>query len=284
LCDIEYHKLMPSIPCVTFDFIPSARFAPLFPLIIWQDLPSDIRHLYCGPLSTAMKLTVALLALSQISHALHARQYPHDTELLQVKRAVEDASIDSMDALPKNKPMLKRQKKPLPWWKLPNTDNGEMNAISWSQFLPIDSNDNSDSQSTNVGIEAGNSVCPVNQCKSSGVLGKYYCGANARCLNSYCQCNFGWKPAKGTPTSRGWSGLEALTVWVDDHRSGCTERCDSLSCSEVPQVQGCFDHDVTHANKNKGEVQNQEDSEDMATDGLHLGAIKAPGADAGIGM
>lgn len=231
-----------------------------------------------------MKLISFVLVFSQFSHALHIKQELRNTGSRQLKRTAESASNNFANSLPADDPDSKKPKKPLPWWKLPNTDNGEMNAISWSQFLPLDSNDESDSDSTNTGITAGNSVCPVNQCKSSGVLCNYCCGANARCLNSYCQCNFGWRPASGIPTSRGWIGLEALTVWVNGNSSGCTERCDSLSCSEVAQVQGCFDQNVGHANKNEGGNEEQEDSEDLATDGLHLGAIKAPGADAGIGV
>ena len=55
-------------------------------------------------------------------------------------------------------------------------------------------------------------------------------------------------------------------------------RCDSLSCAEVPQVQGCFDTPVRQAEDHVAHDQ------ELATDGLHLGAIKAPGADAGMGL
>jgi hypothetical protein len=236
-------------------------------------------------LSTIMKLTLALLALSQVSHALHIVRESRTTGSRQLKRTAQDATLnDSTDASSTDASNTRKSKKPLPWWKLPNTENGEMNAISWTQFYPLDNEDGSSSSDTDTGITAGNSVCPVNQCQSSGVLGKYYCGENARCLSSYCQCNLGWKPASGVPMSRGWTGLEALTVWVDAYSSGCTERCDNLSCSEVPQVQGCFDQHVTHSDNNKGKDQGQEDQQDLATDNLHLGAIKAPGADAGIGV
>lgn len=231
-----------------------------------------------------MKLAIAALVLSQTSHALHIKKDIYDTETRQLKRTAEDASDDLADAMSTNGPGSRKPKKPLPWWKLPNTDNGEMNAISWSQFLPFDNDDDSATNNEDAGITVGNSVCPVNQCKSSGVLEKYYCGANARCINSYCQCNFGWKPASGVPTSRGWSGLEALTVWVDDHSSGCTERCDSLSCPEVAQVHGCFDQHVPHADNNDKGDPDQNDQESLETDFLYLGAIKAPGADTGIGM
>lgn len=230
-----------------------------------------------------MKLAIAALVLSQTSHALHIKKDIYDTESRQLKHTAEDDSINFADATSTNGPNSRKPKKPLPWWKLPNTDNGEMNAISWSQFLPIDTGDDSATNSEDTGIKAGNSVCPINQCKSGGVLEKYYCGANAGCINNYCRCNFGWKSASGVPTSRGWSGLEALTVWVDDHSSGCTERCDTLSCSEVAQVQGCFDQHVPHAdNVNEGD-QGRKDQGSVETDFLHLGAIKAPGVDAGIG-
>lgn len=233
-----------------------------------------------------MRLTVVVLALLQIAHALHIKHAVHNAGSRQLRRTVQDAPTESTNIPTTDDTLPKKPKKPLPWWKLPNTDNGEMNAISWSQFLPLDSDDDSDdnsddnSESASVlpGTGAGNSVCPVNQCNSSGVLGKYYCGANARCLNKYCQCNLGWKAASGISSSRGWSGLEALTVWVDDHSSGCTERCDSLSCSEVPQVVGCFGQHLAYPHNNE-----VEDHENLETNSLHLGAIKAPGADAGIG-
>lgn len=261
---------------------------PRLSLIIWQEVPSGIRNICCGLRSIAMKLTFAVLALLQISHALHIKQAVHNAVLQQLRRTAQDTSTDFANLPTTGDPIPTKPKKPLPWWKLPNTDNGEMNAISWSQFLPldsdVDSDDASSSASTNIGIGAGNNVCPVNQCKSSGALGKYYCGANARCLNSYCQCNFGWKPASGVPTSRGWSGLEALTVWVDDHSSGCTERCDSLPCSDVAQVPGCFDQHIAQADKDEGKDQSQEDEGNLETNSLHLGAIKAPGADTGIGV
>lgn len=82
---------------------------------------------------------------------------------------------------------------------------------------------------------------------------------------------------------RGWSGLEALTVWVDAYTAGCTGRCYSLACLEVPQVRGCFDGSMIYSDKDKGEGKSMTDQEGLTTDDLHLGAIKAPVADAGIG-
>jgi hypothetical protein len=79
--------------------------------------------------------------------------------------------------------------------------------------------------------------------------------------------------------TRGWSGLEALTVWVDAYTAGCTERCDSLACSEVPQIKGCFEGRYGDEGEGKG----QADQKDLTMDDLHLGAIKAPAADEGIG-
>jgi hypothetical protein len=83
--------------------------------------------------------------------------------------------------------------------------------------------------------------------------------------------------------TRGWSGLEALTVWVDAYTVGCTERCDSLACSEVPQIRGCFDGSTIHSDEDKGKGKSQTDQGDLTTDDLHLGAIKAPAADPGTG-
>ena len=42
---------------------------------------------------------------------------------------------------------------------------------------------------------------------------------------------------------------------------------------------GCFEHRVTHDDENVAADKGQGE---LATDGLHLGAIKAPGADAGM--
>lgn len=230
-----------------------------------------------------MKLSLAILVLLQLSHALRNGQKTRITGSRQLKRTAQDAvPNEPTDTLITDGSSAKKPKRPIPWWKLPNTDNGEMNAISWEQFYPFD-NDDSNSENADTGITADNSGCSINQCQSSGVLGKYYCGRNAKCLNSYCQCNLGWKPASDVPMSRGWSGLEALTVWVDSYNSGCTERCNSLSCSEVRQVKGCFDQHVMHDASDTEDNESQESQEDLATDGMHLGAIKAPGADAGIG-
>ncbi|KAF1931044.1 uncharacterized protein M421DRAFT_364883 [Didymella exigua CBS 183.55] len=231
-----------------------------------------------------MKLSLTLLGLCTSSHALHNRRSTRTTDSQQLRRTVRDTVSDSLiEASSTDSPYPTKPKKPLPWWKLPNTENGEMNAISWTQYYPLNNDGESHSEEIGTGVSVGNNVCPINQCQSSGVLGQFYCGQNARCLQNYCQCNLGWKPANNVPVSRGWTGLEALTVWVEDYSSGCTERCNSLSCSEVPQVKGCFDQHVRHTYNDEGSGQAQGGLEGLATDVLHLGAIKAPGADGGIG-
>lgn len=228
-----------------------------------------------------MKLSLTLLALLQFSYALHIGESPRITRSRQLKRTAQDEGSNGLTGiLSLDSSNAKNQKTPIPWWKLPNTDNGEMNAISWSQFFPFD---NSDADTSETGAIGEENVCPISQCQSSGVLGKHYCGQNARCLRNYCQCNLGWKPTSNLAMSRGWTGLEALTVWVSPYNSGCTERCDTLSCLEVQQVKGCFDQHITQDTKNAGKNDSEGSQEDLATDGLHLGAIKAPGADAGIG-
>ena len=226
-----------------------------------------------------MKLSLALLAVLQLSHALHVRHEADKSGIQELKRTTQNAaSNDITGTLSVEDGNVQKPKKTIPWWKLPNTSNGEMNALTGQQFYPFDDENNSNDDSAST--TAGNDICPISQCQGSEVLNKFYCGQHARCLRSYCQCDFGWKPASNTPMARGWTGLEALTVWVDAYDAGCTERCDSLSCSEVPQVKGCLDDQVTHDDNNDGDNLGQEG---LATDGLHLGAIKAPGADAGIG-
>lgn len=231
-----------------------------------------------------MKLLPTLLGLLTISHALHIRDSTRTAVSQTLRRTAQDAvSNNFIEASSTDTVDTKKPKKPLPWWKLPNTENGEMNAISWTQYYPFNNDRKSSSDISETGIAAGNNVCPINRCQSSGLSGKFYCGQNARCIRDYCQCNLGWKPTSNVPLSRGWTGLEALTVWVDDHSSGCTKRCDSLSCSEVPQVKGCFDQYATSAYNNEGSDQAQGDQEGLITDTLHLGAIKAPGAGSDIG-
>lgn len=83
--------------------------------------------------------------------------------------------------------------------------------------------------------------------------------------------------------TRGRSDLEALTVWADAYTAGCTERCDSWKCSEVPQIKGYFDGSMIYSDKDEGKGRSQTDQEGLAPEDLHLGAIKAPAADDGIG-
>lgn len=241
-------------------------------------------HLHCQ--WTNMKLLLTLLAFLQLSHTLHVNVEARNARLKELKRTTQDPTLDDLAGLSaENSISAQKPKKPIPWWKLPNTDNGEMNALTGQQFYPFgddDDNNNSDDTETTADTTSGKGICPINQCQSSGILAKDYCGPHARCLNGYCQCNFGWKPASNIPMARGWTGLEVLTVRVDmAYQTGCTVRCDSLSCSEVPQVKGCFDEQVKH---DKDDSLDAGGHQELATDGLHLGAIKAPGADVGVGF
>ena len=226
-----------------------------------------------------MQLLITLLAFFQLSYALHIRAAARNIPSRVTERSTQDASIDLTQSDTTNAANAKKPKKPIPWWRLPNTNNGEMNALTGQQFYPFDDEDDDYESNDDASNPSGDQVCPLTQCPTSGELNKDYCGPHARCLGGYCQCNLGWKPESGVATARGWTGLEALTVWADNTYTGCTARCNSLSCSEVLQVKGCFDGSVKN---NDNDVTNNMDQESLATDGLHLGAIKAPGADAGI--
>ncbi|KAH6614923.1 hypothetical protein C7974DRAFT_56132 [Boeremia exigua] len=226
----------------------------------------------------AMILSVTLFALVQLSRASQLGDEPEYFSRRQVRRTTQSSGLHDLSArLATGEP-----KKIPPWWQRPNTDNGEMNALTGQQLYPS-GDENGDYSNDKEGSSTGGSVCRIKQCQSSGVLSKYHCGQHARCLRDYCQCDFGWKPVNDTPTARGWSGLEALTVWVDAQNLGCTERCNSLSCVEVPQITGCFDSQVTHESKNYDGSTQDPSTEGLATDFLDLGAIKAPSADVDIG-
>lgn len=172
--------------------------------------------------------------------------------------------------------------RPTPWWTLPNTNNGEMNALTGQQLHPFDDGDDGFSNDYDTDKTDSSRFCHIKRCQSSGNSDKHRCGQHARCLRNYCQCDFGWKPGSDTPTARGWTGLEALTVWIDAYVAGCTERCDNLSCLEVPQTKDCFANQIAYKNDNiDGATHTQMSLEDLAVDSLHLGAIKAPVPGAG---
>jgi hypothetical protein len=228
-----------------------------------------------------MGLLIIILALSQLSHALHFGHKTKDTTRHMLKHVPQNEAAQSPATTGTN---LKRPSRPILWWKLPKTNNGEIDALTGQHFHPFDESANgSDDDST--GPLNSHFICPINRCQSSGIFDMFHCGEHARCISSFCQCDLGWKPVGSTSMTQGWSGLEALTVWVDAYTAGCTERCDSLSCSEVPQIRGCFDGSKIYSDKDgdKGEGKGHADQKDLTTDVLHLGAIKAPAADAGIG-
>lgn len=230
-----------------------------------------------------MKLLLASLTTMQILYALEMRSDAESPKRYKFRRIAHDAALQ--DATGKLAAASNNQERPgesIPWWKLPTTNNGEMNALTGQQFYPSD-DDVSSSGNEAPNNPPKNPICPINRCHSSGVLNKHYCGEHARCLNGFCQCDFGWKPAGDTPVARGWSGLEALTVRVDVYTAGCTKRCKSLSCSEVSQLKGCFDRGISHSDSVQNGEQMQTDQNALATDGLHLGAVKAPAVDAGVG-
>ena len=82
------------------------------------------------------------------------------------------------------------------------------------------------------------SACPLGKCHSNPPLRPSPCGANAECVVDHCVCARGFKGSKGSSV-RGYSGLQALTVWVDAGID-CSVSCDELSCAEVEQVDVCF--------------------------------------------
>jgi hypothetical protein len=228
-----------------------------------------------------MQFSFTLLAVLHLTHALHIRPEARNTRLKALERSTQDAaSTDLIQSHTTDAVSTQKRKKPIPWWKLPNTDNGEMNALTGQQFYPFEDEDDNSGSSDDTDGTADTGICFLTQCENSGVLNKDYCGPHARCLEGYCRCNLGWKPESNVAAARGWTGLEALTVWADNTYTGCSVRCESLSCSEVPQVMGCFGVPA----KDSEENDNAESSKELATDSLQLGAIKAPGADAGIGQ
>lgn len=222
-----------------------------------------------------MKLSLTIFAILRLSCALRIRPEARHAGPRDIKRTAQDPQYNNNAHVSSQLGCGPQpSKKPIPWWKFPNTDNGEMNALTGQQLAPfLDSDDDGDCKNV-----ANSAVCPLSTCYTNNGLGGSQCGPRARCLKGYCQCNFGWKPAGNTQMTRGWTGLEALTVWTNTQSMGCTVRCSTLSCSEVPQVKGCFDDHVKHEEDDNGDDQGQGGLE---TDGLHLGAIKAPGADAG---
>ena len=220
-----------------------------------------------------MQFLFITFALWQPLHALHLG-YKAELTKSHMNEAVRGFATEETD--------LKRPSRPMSRWKLPNTNNGETNALTGPQVHPFDDSA-SVSDNDGTGPLTSHFVCPISRCQGSWILDRSHCREHARCLSGLCQCNLGWKPVGSTSMIRGWSGLEALTVWVDAYTAGCTERCDSLACSEVPQIKGCFDGSMIYSDKDKGEGKSMTDQEGLTTDDLHLGAIKAPVADAGIG-
>jgi hypothetical protein len=155
-----------------------------------------------------------------------------------------------------------------------------MNALTGQQLPPSDvvkgEGDGSIARYSNVD-DVDDYTCPISHCDRGPLASN--CGPHARCIKGYCQCNLGWKPESGMGMARGWSGLEALTVWSGAASDGCLVRCDSLKCSEVLQVKGCFDRRLKHDDEDEGDF---EGHDGLETDDLHLGAIQAPGADAAL--
>lgn len=274
LCHLEYHKSPPSIPHITLHFIPPHSLLPhLHPHNVssLSDIVSCNFRFRYQP--TTMKFPLSLLGILQISHALHISPGARSAKTNEIRHTTQNSNSNGFTGpLAAYVADTQDPKKPIPWWKFPNTDNGEMNALTGQQFGPFDDDDDgTEETSTNTNAVG---LCPLNQCHSNGVIGKTSCGPHARCIESYCQCNLGWKPTSDMQMVRGWTGLEALTVWTDVTDTGCAARCDTLSCSEVPQVKACFGGPTTSADSDNGNDQ-------LATDNLHLGAIKAPGADIG---
>lgn len=282
-----------SIPYVTFTTIPPQSVCVCLQVMCRALVFRKLQRFFLLCTLIAMRSLVTLLAFFELSCvALHVRQTAEEPNKQERNRLEQDAvSIDNTIAVSSVQIPPKR----VPWWKLPNTNNGEMNALTGQQLRPFPDDDGDDNDDDTEQIsdysadnDDNNGSCRIKPCQGSGTLNKPYCGPHARCLQGYCRCDVGWKPAGNSAKARGWTGLEALTVWADGYDAGCTQRCDSLSCAEVPQLEGCFVHrGTTHQNQNQnqnneGSIKDQADEGDLATDTLHLGAIKAPGIDGGV--
>ncbi|CAA9958347.1 hypothetical protein PTMSG1_01908 [Pyrenophora teres f. maculata] len=81
------------------------------------------------------------------------------------------------------------------------------------------------------------SPCPLKKCHTNTPGSPSSCGANADCVVNHCVCARGFKG--GRESVRGYTDLQAVTVWVDTGVD-CDVRCDELSCAEVEQVDVCF--------------------------------------------
>lgn len=121
-----------------------------------------------------------------------------------------------------------------------------MNALTGQQLAPFPDSNSHEDNPTPAGYsdkdDINDTTCPISHCGRG--IWPSDCGEHAHCINGYCQCVLGWKPAGGMGAVRGWTGLESLTVWSGAANEGCMERCDSLTCEEVEQYEGCFDGEV----------------------------------------
>jgi hypothetical protein len=166
-------------------------------------------------------------------------------------------------------PGCRRLKNP---WLMPNFENGEMNALTGPQLWDFDDG----LPEAPATQPTSSSVCPLDPCT---VTGPNACGVHARCIRDYCICELGLKGDDNLGVQvRGWNGLEEVTVHVQPQMD-CVVPCDTLACREVAQVEGCLDG---RTQGQAGGQSNTPDPQVVEASGTHLGAIKAPGAEAGI--
>jgi hypothetical protein len=166
-------------------------------------------------------------------------------------------------------PGCRRLKNP---WLLPNLEGNEMNALTGPQLWDFDDG----LPEVPETLPTSSDVCPVDPCK---VTGPSACGLYARCVRGFCVCELGLKADDSLGVQvRGWDGLEEVTVHVQPG-ANCIVPCDTLACKEVAQVEGCLD---SRPQGQRGGQPWTPDPQVVEASGTSLGAIKAPGAEAGI--
>src|SRR5690242_5458859 len=146
-----------SIPYITFTTIPPRSVCVCLPVICRALIFRKLQRFFSPCTSIAMRSLVTLLAFFQLSCvALHIRQTAEEPNEQEQNRLEQDAvSIDiiavSSVQVPPNR---------VPWWKLPNTNNGEMNALTGQQLRPFPDNDNDDNDtepSSDYGVDDNDS-------------------------------------------------------------------------------------------------------------------------------
>lgn len=216
-------------------------------------------------------------AISTAICSVSARSAERNTVATEVKRTPQGspAYIDSNTnpyfkcRKSPNAPGCRRLKKP---WLMPNFEGNEMNALTGPQLWDFDDG----LPEIPAPQPTSSSACPLESCTATGPGA---CGFHARCIRNYCVCELGLKADDNLGVQvRGWNGLEEVTVHVQPQMN-CVVPCDTLACREVAQAEGCLG---SRASGQAGGHINTPDPQVVDTSSLNLGAIKAPGAEAGI--